>query len=230
MAATVREWLATEVCARLPANMPWCCCFTPACKLPCPVMQSVMGERRPNCVIIDEIDGATGGSPGMGLHLRPYNLHTGRQANRASMATAHMCQSGAAAETLSKSPAVLLQAAPRGAAALPPSSRSSPLGRARAASSRAAAAGARRRLQRALQTMPTATMRRQQMAGQAEQSGRAVAQAAAAPPPPPAGGPSSGSGHSCGQSSASATTCTRPRCARCATWRASSISRSRRCV
>jgi hypothetical protein len=26
-----------------------------------PFLQSVMGERRPNCVIIDEIDGATGG-------------------------------------------------------------------------------------------------------------------------------------------------------------------------
>jgi chromosome transmission fidelity protein 18 len=31
-------------------------------------MQSVMGERRPNCVIIDEIDGATGGR---GWHGEP---------------------------------------------------------------------------------------------------------------------------------------------------------------
>ena len=42
-------------------------------------MQAVMGDKRPNCVVIDEIDGATGMPPPR------YNLNIGRPSSRINL-------------------------------------------------------------------------------------------------------------------------------------------------
>ncbi|KAL4857961.1 Chromosome transmission fidelity protein 18 [Chlorella vulgaris] len=73
-------------------------------------MQSVLGERRPNCVIIDEIDGATGGAEGrsgIAALIKIVNAKPGKQAGGGAAAADKSLQEGGGegAEDLSDSDA-----------------------------------------------------------------------------------------------------------------------------